>query len=444
MYMANGFDWLRAMGRVGLAAVLAAGALGASAQTEPKELSLQGALQMAKQRNGGVRAAYFNYQVSRSRVTSAYGSFLPTLTPSVTRQNSRTVYQTGRLVGSSDDLTTTSGVTAAWRLLDSGTRLATLDQSRTARDAQELTSLDSLRSVLYDVVSKYYNALRAEELLRVQDQQVTRTAEILKQTEYRASEEVGDVPKKDVFQAKADAANAAVSQLVARNQVATSRADLKAVLGWQPDQPMPTLVKPAADVPAMVDYTLEQALADGLANRPDLNAARKQVETQKYGVRLAKIDAGVTYTIDAQYTKGFSPDVNEQSQLVMMATFPLYDGKRSGEAVRAQELSLKSQQASLEQTERTARADIESAYKAFAQNRERFAAAKVAMDAATENYNAALESQRLGAGTIIEVLTAQVSLATAESAYVEAVYDTLISEVQLRKVTGRTVPGETD
>jgi outer membrane protein TolC len=69
-------------------------------------------------------------------------------------------------------------------------------------------------------------------------------------------------------------------------------------------------------------------------------------------------------------------------------------------------------------------------------------ASDLALKAAQENFNAASESQSLGAGTIIEVTAAQLALVTAETNRVQALYDYLISEMELKLVTGAPLPGE--
>ena len=93
------------------------------------------------------------------------------------------------------------------------------------------------------------------------------------------------------------------------------------------------------------------------------------------------------------------------------------------------------------QMERTAKAEIESAYYQVVQNIQRLRAARAALEAAQLNYKAAVEAQRLGAENIIDVLTARVSLATAENNAISAKYDTLIAQVNLALVTGRAIPG---
>jgi outer membrane protein len=125
-----------------------------------------------------------------------------------------------------------------------------------------------------------------------------------------------------------------------------------------------------------------------------------------------------------------------------LVTYPLFDGGRLREQAREAKLNHQAAQARLVQSERLARAEIESAYAENAQNIERLNASKQALEAAQVNYNAAIAAQREGANDVIQVLTAQVSLVTAESNYIEATYDYYVSDANLRLVSGRPIAGE--
>ncbi|MFX8616588.1 TolC family protein, partial [Acinetobacter baumannii] len=63
--------------------------------------------------------------------------------------------------------------------------------------------------MLFDVHSRYFAALRAQELLRVQDAQLKRANEILEQTKVRV--QLGDAARINILQAQADALNARAS-----------------------------------------------------------------------------------------------------------------------------------------------------------------------------------------------------------------------------------------
>ncbi|MDI9638950.1 TolC family protein [Kamptonema cortianum] len=404
-------------------------------------LTLEKSLLLAKEGNGQVQAALLNYAAAVASTRANRSSFLPTLTPTASREFSRSENFTGPLKGNFDTSGTAAFIDFNWRLLDNGQRQVAYDLARSNQQSQEYAALDTLRAVLFDVHSRFYDALRAQELLRVRDDDLKRAKEILDQTIIRANPPIEDVPRKDVLQAKADYENARVNKLVAENRIATSHADLKAVLAW--DQPeLPVLVGPEVAQQPALEVTLESAIATGLAQRPDLLSSRQRITGQRSSLRLAKIEGGIQYSVDANYRRSFLEDHSQRSALVFTASIPLYDGDRTRQATLVEELTLQSLEHSLEQSERQARAEIESAYKEYTQNRIRFEAATAALEAAKMNYEAAIASRQEGVGTLIEVLTAQVSLTTAESNIVEATFDLMISDVRLKLVTGQPLPGE--
>lgn len=429
--------------RFHLSTGLAVAALSAAAAAVAAEsMTLDQALEAAVRQNGVVRAAKLDYQAARARARGAASAFLPTITPSYTYTTSTGEVHTGGFAGRTGSVTESAQIVAGWRLWDNGIRDARYRTSLLGRDSAEASALQTLRQVLFSVHQRYYDALRSDELLRVQNEQLLRAEEILRQTQLRASPEVGDAPLKDVKQAEADALNARVNVLVARNRVASAQASLKAILGLGARDPLPTLVPPVDQVPPAWAIGMEQAFDAGLRNRPDLRAQRKRLDSQRQSLRIARLDSGVTFSVDAEHRRRFADDVSDQSLLVFQASIPLFDGASSREAVRAQQFAVEAEVASLTQSERDALAEIESAFMEFSQNRERLEAARLAREAARVSYEAARGARDEGAATLIEVLTAQVSLATAESNYVEALYDVFVSEVRLGLATGQPIRGE--
>jgi len=405
-----------------------------------QDLTLDQALDLARANNGVVRSAYLNYEASRSNARAARAAYYPTLTPLYRYDTSRLDTMTGPLQGIFNDVTSETSVTASWLLFDSGEREAGFRRSSYSRDQSERSALQTLRQILFSVHSRFYEALRSDELLRVRQSQLARAEEIEKQTKEFAAAGAGAM--KDTLQATADALNAKASELAAKNRVTTARADLRAIIGLDSRDELPELTAPQEEQIEDVEYTLDHAFDQGFANRPDLAAQRFLVSSQIQSVRLTRLNSGLSWTLDARYDKAFSPSPFERSALVFQFTVPLFDGHRSRQNLRAAELGLDANRAVLEQSERDALAEIESAYKEFSQNIERLAASSAALDAAKINYAAVFAARQAGASELIELLTAQVSLVTAESNYVEARYDTLISRVRLKLATGRPMPGE--
>lgn len=423
-------------------AVVSTLALTLTALAQDRTLTLAEAIALARQRNGTVRAAFLDLEAARSRRRESFASFLPTVTPSVRYEATHSQIFTGANRGRSDDAEALSQLVASWRILDSGEREWSHQAARRLEEAAAASARQVLRNILFTVHQQFYDALRNQELLRVSTAQVARAQKILDQTQ--AQIDVGAAAKKDILQVRADFLNAQVDRLTAENQTAISEADLKATIGLDTVAKLDRLEAPVAPAAFEEPPPLEQVAAEGLANRPDLIALRKRRDAQGYAVRTANRQTGLTWTLDTSYNRAFSPDVTEFGAATFLVSYPLFDGNRLKEQAKQEVLALKAQEAELTQAERDARAEIESAHALLRQDIQRVNAAKAAVEAARLNYEAALESQRLGAeGTdIITVLTAQVSLVTAESNYVEALYDYFISDVRLRLVTGRPIPGE--
>lgn len=411
----------------------------AAASSAQQALDLQRCLALAKERNGSVRAAFLAAESARSRRLQSLAAFFPSVTPSYEYLSSRIDRETGAFRGLTKSDTNTSEVTARWQLLDSGERSWTLSASRLTEEAQRLTALQTLRRVLFTVHQQYFDALRAHELLRVAEQQVSLAENILNQT--RALVEQGESPAKDILQAEADYLNAKVQLLVAKNQVSTAEASLRAAIGWPADEPLPPLAavaEPAAQAPG----ALEELVRQGLEARPDLVAERLRTRADRYDVLRADQASKASWSLDANYSRQFSDDVVERQSLSFVVSVPLFDGGRLREAAMQARLAWQANLESLVQLERDARAEIESAYAVFVQNTERVGAARAAVEAARKNFEAAEGSRAAGASDLISTLTARVSLATAESNYVQAVYDTHIADVRLRLAVGKEIPGE--
>ncbi len=409
------------------------------AQTSPP-LTLTRALELAKSRNGDVRSAIFDLRAADSRVKQAFAAFLPIVTPvyryTSARQESAT-YLGGHFIQTEGGSTTIDG---SWRVLDTGERDLTYRSSKRSFDAQRLITLQTLRTTLFSVEQQYYEALRAQELQSVSDAEVDRTKLILEQT--RARVELKDAAAKDILQAEADALNAQVSSLLARNRSTNAQATLKATLGLPSGEPLPVLE--AVPVPELVgpEGELDSLLSEGVRNRPDLISRRKLIDAQKLNLERARRGALVSLGVDLNYSPQITPKYLQDRSFLLTASIPLFDGGRSREQAREINANVQSSLALLEQSERVARSEIETAYKDFGQNAERAKAAQAALTAAKKNYEAASDSQKAGASNLIEVITARVSLVTAESNFVEALYDYTISDVKLRLVLGRPIPGE--
>ncbi len=119
---------------------------------------------------------------------------------------------------------------------------------------------------------------------------------------------------------------------------------------------------------------------------------------------------------------------------------PLIDGSL-GAKVKEAQMRLEAVRASEQQTVRSASAEVSSSARTFSIAFDRLEAAAKALIAAHKNYQAALAAQREGAEgtTVVTVLTALVSLTTAQVNLYQAKYDVLLGYQTFQRSQGADI-----
>lgn len=419
------------------AAILAL-ATGACAFAQSPPMSITDAIRLAAERNGTLRAAIISVKIAREQTAQSRSSLFPTISPFYQYSTSRRDSSTGGGVSTIRTSGHETGLNASWSLLDNGQRDLSIRSASRSEEAARQNASSTIRNVLFNIQQQFYDALRAQSLLRIDEAQVVRSKTILDQTDKRI--ELRDAAKKDHLQANADYLNAKVTVLAQRNNVTASHAALAATVGLEGllpelvDLSLPSIVATAGN-PTML-------VAEALKNRPELRARRSQIEAQSFQVQRSRLGTLPGFSLNGSYDFAFNPAHRENGSLTFFLSMPLFDGGLSRAQLNSAKLQLDQLRAQLAQDERDVRAEVETAAQQFDLNGERLEASIAARDAAIANYQAAEAAHKAGAASVVDVLTAQVSLVTAESNYIEAVYDYLIADTRLKLVTGRAMPGE--
>jgi outer membrane protein len=416
--------------------VICVGLLAVAAVNAQETLSLDDALRLALQNNGVARAALAETDAADARLAAARANLYPSI--DLSSSTTRTRIEGGGAIA--DTTQRQNGFGLEWLLLDNGQRELRIRQSSRTAEATRQGTRETLRRVLFQTARAYYEVLRRKELLQVADAAVRRAETLLEVA--KAQAEVGAAPQKDVLQAEADLANARVQQIQARNALRLAETDLKRLIGWDAQKPLPALTAP--DAPPSPDPTLsvEQLWQRARLQRPDLRDAELRLQISRLGLDAARLNSLLRLQISARGFREYEPNSRTQGSLSIVASYPLFDGGLTRANLREAEASLQSAQFRLQQAERDAYAEVESALLSLREASERLEASKIAVAAAQRNFDAAQESLREGVGTIVEVITAQLALITAETNLVQATYDAAVAELQLRLATGERLPAE--
>ncbi|HEY3281905.1 MAG TPA: TolC family protein [Armatimonadota bacterium] len=409
-----------------------------------KPLTLERAVEIGLQQHNSIAIAASQTEQARLRVREAKSSYYPQVAPSYQYQYSLTpgtrIAVGGGTVKDSFSNTSRTAVVLARQLLwDSGKREANLGQSRRNLVATQLGLGNQRQTVILSVTESYYNLLRDRELERVQEEAVRRAQTTL--DSIKAQIEEGGAARSDTFQAEADLANAQVALLQARNNTDLSRASLKNAMGVVTSQPIVLPEERAAPPDKQGDTLgLERYVQQAYSDRLDVKQQQERIEAQKYSVRVARINNGLS--VSADITEGYQlkPVSGEDRQLNISLSYPLFNGGQTKAILRESQAQLEQEQRTLDQIQQNIRLDVEQSYVTQEQARQRVVAAQTAVQAGQTAYDAALEKQQFGLATIVDVITAEAQLVNAQVSVVQAIYDYYIANARLQRDIGANDP----
>lgn len=422
-----------------LALGIAAGVFGQESASKTRHLTLSEAIQLALKLQPDLYAAKAQASAANAQLKQAKAAFLPTLTANLTTNDGYT-----DRVGGNSSITSVSSVTAtrqadlvlSYKLLDSGQRLGTQQSAAARLQSAHFSEDDQRQTIIAGTATAYYELLRQSALVDVQTANVKRTEAVLSLTQAQVKE--GTQAKKDLYQAQADNETAKVNLLNAQNNLAVAMAQLKQVLGLADDSDLSLtdISHDSTQLPTE-SRTLDELLTAAYAQRPDLKSATANVERDAASVRVAKANNGVTLSVDTNLSAVFLQDQSNSRAIALTASLPLFNGGANAAAIKQAEETKKATQAQLASAKLAARVEVETAYRTLKTAQASVPASRSAQEAAQINYDAATESLKEGVGTIVDVITAQSQLVTAQTNYVQALYTLYTANASLLSAIGQ-------
>jgi outer membrane protein len=292
--------------------------------------------------------------------------------------------------------------------------------------------------VLVAATTAYLDVVRDVQIEQLSRENVRTLTEELTAT--RTQLAAGAVTKTDALQAEARLARARADEASATARLSASRAEYEAVIGTPPET-----LEAAPRIPG-TPTSLQAALSIALSNHPSIVEARANARAADYavddaiGARLPQISvlAQYQYLIDAAGTNIFATKSPQHIlNLLGQITIPLYRGGADEAVVRKSNDLREKATLDIVLSERNVRAEVESAWDAFASAQISVTAneSQVAADrAAVEGVK---EEQRGGERSVLDILNAQEELYTAGVSLAVAHHDLVASAYRLLAATGQ-------
>ena len=308
--------------------------------------------------------------------------------------------------------------------------------ARRQGEAAALLVQASRLTVAEAVTEDYANAVRQEALVDVAQARLTAEDEQVRVTHEKV--DAGRSAPVDLLRELAEQADAQQAMLAARNGVGLALIALKTTLGVSQGSDLTlsdTLDSLTGTSPAPA--TLQDALLQADAHRPELAAAQRQVEAAQAGVRAARGEyAPQVYGVamgDAMTGQG----VGRVGYTVgLTASLPLYDGGQRQADEDGAKAKLDRARADALQARQTVDGQVASAWLTVQTAAAQVQAATVGVAAAQQSYTLAGLRYNAGKSVSAERLDALSALTRAQGAVAQAKADLVIARARLQASLG--------
>src|SRR6266566_8788860 len=369
---------------------------------------------------------------------AAIGAFVPTviLNSSAFRQNSASIVN--GLPAQAGTYTYNTGLSLNVDLFDGLRRLQRYRNAGATAEAANAGYTNQRFQVTLQTKQAFYNALATEELVRVAESQVRRAQQQLRISVDKLH--AGSATRSDSLRSLVDYGNSRIALLQAQANLATAQANLGRQIG------IDALVRAVPDsvLPALPDTAgLRQSL---IANAPQVQQADAQARSfgAQVGISRAQYWPTFNVSIGNSYSGSVAPWTSTQGyssgwRVIFTGQWNLFNGFSREKQLTSAVVARDEAEARAADTRRQVSAQLTQQIAALATAFEKISIAETNVAAATEDLRVQNERYRVGAATILDLLTSQSALTTAEQNLVQVRFDYLIARAQVEAVVGRTL-----
>ena len=438
-----------------LTVALAALALGgvpqrASCAPERTVFSLDQCISIAQKSNPDIAIAGEGCRKAESGLLMNYGTLLPSFTVDFSTGHrfygpSSVQYDaSGRPVQSDgfDYPSYAFDMSSSMQVFDGGGNLNRVRSAMSSRDAAR-EQLKYRRDVIAaEVIRVYYDLVRNKMLFRVQGESVESAKKNLERTE--ALLQVGSATRADVLKARVRFSNTRLAEIQAKNAAELSKQDLSVLLKMENGESIDV------DTTMTIEFKeldVNSEMEQGMAYRSDLKGLEYNIKSANAGVAAARsgwfpslgVSFGYTWNdrkmaknlnfFDTEYTWGVAGYIS----------LNVFDRFQTSANVRNAKADARIAEYNLDKAKLEATRQIKTLVLTINEARERMSVATETVEQANEDLRLAEERYRVGAGTMLETIDAQVALTQAKSDVIQAKCDFLIATADLAVATGKRI-----
>ncbi|HVO35838.1 MAG TPA: TolC family protein [Gemmatimonadales bacterium] len=415
-----------------------------------RRVTLREALEDARQNAPAMVQAQQNIRLSDMSRMQAWAAYLPSISGSgsSSKSSSQRVNQFGTVTAGAPQNSSSFGLSASLNLF-TGFQRGANSRLASATSAENEAALIA-QQYATDLATKqaFFTELADEELVTVAQTQVRRSQEQLKLTSEKLR--LGATTRADSLSAQVDYGTQQLAFIQAQANALTARANLARAIGF------------VGTIAAVPDTMLEVRITsldtaalrrDALANAPSVVEAVQAVEAARASLSASRSSIMPTLSASASQRWAGSvlfpwntvaagstgPKYTGTWSLGLTLSYPIFNNFQREASIVQADANVVSSQAKLRDARLALDANLTQALAALDAASQQIDVSRTQVAAAQENLRMQRERYRLGASTIVDMLTAEVSTNQAEVALVQARYNYLIARAQLEAYVGHAL-----
>ncbi|MGB7541264.1 MAG: TolC family protein, partial [Burkholderiales bacterium] len=330
-----------------------------------------------------------------------------------------------------------AGLSAGYLLYDFGARDATLENALQTLAAANFTHDAAVQKVFLAAVQAYYQFFATRAAVDSAKEAERSSLESLKSATARY--EAGAATPADKYQAQTANSQAVLNRIQAEGSEKSAEGALANVIGLDANRPV-SLVSPTTAVPDRAfDSNLDELIGAARKQRPDLAAAEAQVKAAQASVAAAKAAGLPTISLSASfnYSDTSLSDPFHTQAAGISVNIPIFTGFNTTYRVQAAQAQVESQMAQRDSVSLQVALDVWQAYYTLTTNTQAVRSSADLVASASQSERVASGRYRAGAGTILDLLTAQSALASARLQNIQTIFNWYIARATLAQAMGQ-------
>lgn len=334
-------------------------------------------------------------------------------------------------------------------IYEGGRIRSALHSARLTREQAVLNHQTVIADTLRDVRVAYYGALLAQQQLVVQEASLKLLQQELDEQKKRFN--AGTVPQFNVLRAEVEVAGARPKVIRARNVGRTTKDNLANLVGENiptGTDELPLILTDKLEATGY-DVQLPAAIAQALGGRTELAALRLAERLRADGVKNAKSGYKPSVQAFAGYgvkSSQFSRDLTDELhgwEAGAQLSWNIFDGFATKGRIQEAEALRRRSEADLEDATRRVELEVRTAYTAFIDAKEVLVSQEKVQESAEEALRLANARAAAGAGTQLDVLSAQTALTEARTTQVMARHEYAVARARLERAIGQPITSDT-